>query len=139
MLTTPAWLLPGMGRNIPGALSWDDRRLRFASAEEVVFDLAPGDVQDIVWPRLWMGGGCKLQAPGERYKVSFVQPNGAPDITDALLGDVGGVLGAVSTVGDLGDALSSFSDVRKGRDAGKAWKPVLDEISRRASQDGPPP
>lgn len=129
MLTTPAWLLPGMGRNIPGALSWDDHRLRFASADEVVFDVAPDQVQDVTWPKLWMGGGCKILADGQRHKVSFVKPNGAPDISDALLGDVGGVLGAVGVAADLKDAYGSFADVKKGRDAGKAWKAVLADLS----------
>ena len=130
MLVTPAWLLVGMTRNVPGALSWDDQRLRFATAEEVVFDVAPDEVQDVSWPRLWMGGGCKVTADGTTYRISFVQPNGAPDISDSLLGEVGGVLGAVSAVADLQDALGSLSDVKEGRVAGRAWKEVLAGIAR---------
>ena len=129
MLTTPAWLLVGATRSVPGALSFDEQRLRFASDEDVVFDVAAGEVQEVKWPKLWMGGGCKINAGGEEYRVSFVKPNGAADITDELLGDIGGVLGTVSTGLDVKEALGSFGDVKKGRDAGKAWKEVLAGLS----------
>lgn len=129
MLTTPAWLLVGATRSFPGALSYDGERLRFASPEEVVFDVPAASVQEVKWPKLWMGGGCKVKADGEEFRISFVKPNGAADITDKLLGDVGGVLGAVGVGIDAKEALGSFGDVKKGRDAGKAWKDVLAGIA----------
>lgn len=125
MLTTPAWLLVGMTRNVPGVLSYDGDRLRFASADSVIFDVASTEVEDVKWPKLWMGGGCKLRAAGEEYRISFVQPNGAADITDELLGDAAGVLGVFNTAADVKEALGSFGSVKKGRDAGKAWKETL--------------
>ena len=125
MLTTPAWMLVGATRNVPGALAYDDERLRFATPEGVVFDASPGEVKEVKWPKLWMGGGCKINVAGEEYRISFVKPNGAADITDELLGEVGGVLGALGTAADVKEALGSFGDVKKGRDAGKAWKEVL--------------
>lgn len=125
MLSTPAWLLIGMSRTLPGVLSYDDERLRFATGEEVVFDVSPKEIDEVKWPKLYMGGGCKLAVAGESYRVSFVKPNGAPDITDELLGDAAGVLGAVGAVADLADAAGSFGDVKKGRAAGKAWKDLL--------------
>lgn len=129
MLTTPAWLLVGATRNVPGVLSYDDQRLRFASPDAIVFDVAASEVEEVKWPKLWMGGGCKVKAGGEEHRISFVKPNGAADITDELLGDVGGILGGVSAAADLKEALGSFGDVKKGRDAGKAWKEVLAGIA----------
>jgi len=125
MLTTPAWIMIGMSRTVPGILSYDDDRLRFASGEELVFDAAPKDIQEVKWPKIYMGSGCKLAIDGESYRVTFVKPNGAPDITDKLLGDAGGVLGAAGSVADLKEAMGSFGDIKKGRAAGKAWKELL--------------
>jgi len=128
MITTPAWLLVGVTRTLPGALSYDGSRLRFASAEDVVFDVGAAEVEQVKWPKLWMGGGCKIAARGEEYRVSFVKPNGAPDITDELLGNAGGVLGAVGSVGEGVEAAGSLFDAKKGREAGKAWKDVLGTV-----------
>jgi hypothetical protein len=129
MLTTPAWLLVGATRNVPGVLSYDDRRLRFASSDALVFDVAAGEVEEVKWPKLWMGGGCKVKASGEEYRISFVKPNGAADITDELLGDATGILGGLGAAADLKEALGSFGDVKRGREAGKAWKEVLAGVS----------
>ena len=82
-----------------------------ATAEDVAFDAAPKEIDEVEWPKV-MGGGCKPAVAGESYRVSFVQPNGAPDITDEL-------------VADLADVAGSFGDARKGRAAGKAWKELL--------------
>jgi hypothetical protein len=125
MLATPAWLMTGMGRNVPGILAWDGSRLRFADDEQVLVDVSPQEVTEVAWPRLWMGGGFKLRTDTEQFKVTLVKPNGAPDIADELLGEASGVLGAVGTAGEVADALGSFSSVKKGREAGKAWKQVL--------------
>ena len=124
-LTTPAWILIGMSRTVPGVLSHDNDRLRFATSDEIVFDVSAKEIEEVKWPVYYMGSGCKLKAAGEQYRVSFVKPNGAPDITDELIGDAGGVLGVVDTAADIKDALGSFGDVKKGRQAGKAWKEVL--------------
>ena len=66
-----------------------------------------------------------MRAAGEEYRISFVKTNGAADITDELLADASGILGGLGAAADLKEALGSFGDVKKGRDAGKAWKEVL--------------
>ncbi len=129
MLTTPTWILIGMSRTLPGILSYDDDRVRFATDEEVLIDAAPKEIEQVKWPVIYMGGGCKLTVDGESYRISFVKPNGAADITDELIGDASGVLGAVGSVADLKEAMGSFGDVKKGRAAGKAWKELLAEVT----------
>jgi hypothetical protein len=124
MLTSPAWLLKGMTGTVPGILSWDDARLRLVTEAGVVLDAAPEDVVRVVWPRLWMGGGCKLTVGDQEHRVSFARPNGAPGISDALLGNAHAVLGAAL---DVRSAVSSFNDAHQGRQAGKRWRELLDQ------------
>jgi hypothetical protein len=42
-----------------------------------VFDVPMADVSDVVWPWCCFGGGVKLRAAAEPYRLSFVLPDGA--------------------------------------------------------------
>jgi hypothetical protein len=122
-LATPAWLMAGRLRNVPGVLAAGAGKLTFVTADGPVFAVSCGEVGEVTWPWYWFSGGCKIRVGGIEYKITFVRPNGARDVSPSLLD--GAALGAV-----FGDAVPAHSlrgvgDVRTGRRAGAAWKVAL--------------
>jgi hypothetical protein len=132
-LATPAWILAGRLRNLPGVLVTDGTRLEFRtgsdagseSGSELVFGAPLTEVGPVSWPWWWFGGGFVATVAGERYKVTFVRPNGAPPVEPALL-DTALVLGGLIDPGHgPAQAARGLLDVRSGRAAGRAWREVL--------------
>jgi hypothetical protein len=127
-LVSPAWLLGGL-RTVPGYLGTGGGRLTFVS-DEPVFDVPLQDVAGVSWPWHWFGSGCRLTAAGQRYKVTFVRPNGMPVPRPSMLQTGVGVFGVLTgalppgAIGDL-DALRGLADIGAGRAAAARWKQVL--------------
>ena len=121
-LRSPAWLLVGMTRSVPGLLELADGRLAFTIEEGPVFDAPLSGVSDIKFPWYYFGGGVKLRIGNERYRLSFVRPNDAADISGRFFARIGGAAGAAA---GLSTAWGKFVDVGIGRKAGKAWKSAL--------------
>ena len=114
-----AWLLIGTLRTAAGWLDLTAGRLRFSTPDQVVFDVPLAQVTDIVWPWYYFGGGVKLRAAGEQYRISFVLPNGA-EYPTARLGAEAGDPAALAIV------WSKASDIGAGRGAGKEWRQRLE-------------
>jgi hypothetical protein len=124
-LATPAWLLAGRLRNVPGVLTAGEGRLAFVTDDGAVFNVPLGEVGDVTWPWYWFGGGCKIRAGGVQYKITFVRPNGAGDVSPSLL-DAGASLFAVLTDTAVpAHSLRGLFDIRSGRTAAAAWKEAL--------------
>jgi len=113
-----AWLLKGIFRTEAGWMDLHDGNLRFATPEKVVFDVPRAEVTQITFPWYYFGGGVKLHAAGEAYRVSFVLPNGA-EYAEAR---------GMAAVGDLA-ALSIVAakahDIGAGRAVGRRWRELL--------------
>jgi hypothetical protein len=122
-LVSPAWLIGGL-RNVPGYLGAGGGRLTFVS-DTPVFDVPLDEVTDVTWPWYWFGGGFKLRAGGQRYKVTFVRPNGMPDPDPSMLLTGIGVFGALTGTGHDVSALRGLADIGTGRAAGRRWKQFL--------------
>ena len=126
LLLSPAWLIGGL-RNVPGYLATDGTGLTFTS-DEPVFDVALRQVTDVSWPWWWFGGGVKLTAAGQRWKITFVRPNGMPPPHPSMLATGVGVFallgGAAGTLHDI-HALRGIADIGTGRAAGRMWREVL--------------
>ena len=104
VLRTPAWRLIGLTRSEPGILALAEGRLTYRTNAGVMFDVPLMDISEVVFPWYYFGGGVKLNAVGEAYRFSFVEPNDAP--SSPLVGP-GGV------------------GVTAGRQAGAEWKRIL--------------
>ncbi len=113
-----AWLLEGWTVSIPGWLDLQKGRLRFTTPDAVVFDVSRAEVDGIVFPWYYFGGGLKLRAAGKPYRLSFVVPNGAEYA-------VGKALAAHGNPAALLIAAQKVSDVRTGRDLGRRWRQLL--------------
>ena len=119
-LCTPAWLLVGMTRSVPGILELVDGHFAFTVEEGRVFEVPRSGVSDVKFPWYYFGGGVKFMVGGERYRLSFVRPNDASDVPGRLIaGTEYGGPAALLTAG------RKVLDIGEGRRAGKAWKAVL--------------
>ena len=114
-----AWRLIGTFRTAAGWLDLTAGRLRYSTSDQVVFDVPLAEVTDVDWPWYYFGGGVKLSAAGERYRLSFVLPNGAEYPTarvEAAAGDP-----AALTI-----VWQKAADIGAGRNVGKEWRRRLD-------------
>ena len=123
-LRTPAWLLVGFFGNCPGVLELADGRLSFLTEEGHPFDAPLAEVTAVTFPWYYFGGGMKLTVRGQRYRLSFVRPNGAEDVSGQVLARLGNPLGLLT-------AGQKVVDIGTGRQAGKTWKAALGEDRAR--------
>jgi hypothetical protein len=122
-LVSPAWLIGGL-RNVPGYLGTGQGRLTFVS-DTPVFDVPLAEVTDVRWPWNWFGGGVKLTAAGNPYKITFVRPNGMPAPDPSMLATGVGVFALLSGTWHDVHALQGLADIGTGRAAGARWRQVL--------------
>ncbi len=119
-LVTEAWLLCGLAQSLPGRLHLERQMLSFThDSGELLFHAPLRDVQQVVFPWYYFGGGCQLTVDGIRHRFSFVRPNDADDAMDRLAagaGDAGAVHAQVA---------GKFMDISTGRAAGRVWKEAL--------------
>ena len=125
-----AWLLIGTFRTAAGWLDLTAGRLRFSTADKVVFDVPLAEVTNVVWPWYYFGGGVTLRAAGEPYRLSFVLPNGAEYPTARLAAEAG-------DPASLAIAWEKASDIGAGRSVGKEWRRRL-EVSVPVAPQLPP-
>lgn len=117
---TPAWLLIGLTRNMPGVLEYADGQLAYSNEDGRVFDVPLAEVTGVKFPWYYFSGGMKFTVGSEAYRLSFVRPNDASDIPGRLLaGSDAGASFALLTAG------RKVQDIGEGRRAGKAWKAVF--------------
>ena len=125
VIRTPAWYLIGLTRSLPGALQLAGFRLTLATELTPLFDEPLSAIERVSWPWWYFGGGCKVRVEGERYRVSFVRPNGAMDTSARVVISEAGTAGAGAA---LDYALAKMRDVDGGRARGRAWRGVLDIV-----------
>jgi hypothetical protein len=124
-----AWLLIGTFRTAAGWLDLTAGRLRFSTPDQVVFDVRLAEVTDIVWPWYYFGGGVKLRAAGEPYRLSFVLPNGAEYPTARIAAEAG-------DPASLAIVWEKASDIGAGRDVGREWRRRLAASSAGSAASG---
>jgi hypothetical protein len=110
-----AWMLVGTFRTAAGWLDLTAGRLRFATPDEVVFDVAVEHITDVDWPWYYFGGGVKLTAAGVRYRLSFVLPNGGEY-------PAGRAAAATGDPAALALVWQNASDIGAGHKVGKEWR-----------------
>jgi hypothetical protein len=128
-----AWRLIGTFRTAAGWLDLTAGRLRFSTPDQVVFDVPLSEVTDVIWPWYYFGGGVKLSAAGEPYRLSFVLPNGAQYPTARLAADAG-------DPASLAIVWDKANDIGAGRTVGKEWRRRLEpeEPAAPAALQPPP-
>ena len=118
--SSPVWQLKGpFAVPVPGVLTFAHGRLSFTTEARVEFDAPPSALIDVTFPWYYFGGGVKLRLEGRRYRLSFVRPNGAEDLSFRLRARVGDPFAAALIVG------RAFRDITQGVRAGRTWKALL--------------
>jgi len=113
-----AWRLKGLFLSEAGWMELREGRLRYFTPDRLVFDLSPAELTDVAFPWYYFGGGVKLRAAGQRYRFSFVRPNGA-EVAVARGMAAEGDMAALSVVA------SKAQDIGAGRNVGREWRRLL--------------
>lgn len=126
IVATPAWRLYGTTGSVPGVLVLSGGRLVLAVEDGRGFEAALHEVEKVVFPWYYFGGGVKVTVRGEEYRISFAEPNGQrdPDLRP------GGLLGGVGP-----EALKIARDARRNAGLlnlrwGKTWRAALEGTGR---------
>lgn len=126
VLASPAWIIGGL-HNRPGYLVTAEDRIAFTDGETTYFDAPLSQVNDVTYPWYWFGGGFVARVAGEKFKITFVKPNGMPSPNPSAL-EVGlsvlGVAAAFQGVSHVGD-LAGLAWIAPGRAATKQWREIL--------------
>lgn len=110
-MDSPVWRLHGLVASEPGWMAFDNGTVVLmleddeGSAVEA-FAVPVSEIKDVKYPRAQMSAGCNFVVDGEKYKISFLQPQNT-----RMPGPYGAVQGAAS--------------IPAGRKSGKAWKAIL--------------
>jgi hypothetical protein len=81
-------------------------------------------VTEVAFPWYYFGGGAKVTVNGVRYRFSFVKPNGAMPVSQALVERVQESLGTPQQSG------STSAYIWSGRKAGKLWRSILESAQK---------
>jgi hypothetical protein len=121
---TPAWRMIGATQSAPGVLALHNGQISYTEMDGHVFETPLSAVADVAFPWYYFGGGAKVTVNGVRYRFSFVKPNGAMPVSQALQERVEQTLGTPQQSG------SRSAYIWSGRKAGKLWKSILETVRR---------
>jgi hypothetical protein len=124
-LASPAWILAGRLRNVLGVLVAERGVLEFRTESGPAFTAPVTDVGPVTWPWWWFGGGFVATVRGERFKITFVRPNGAPAANPSLLDAAFNAAGLIDSGFGPFRAATGLRDVATGRAAARQWKQLL--------------
>jgi len=116
--SSTAWVLKGITRSIPGWLKFSGMRLELGCDGEILFNISINDIQKVEFPWYYFGGGMKIWVEGERYRLSFVRPNGASDAYNRTFPEAGPAL-----------AIEKAIDISDGRRITRRWKNIMNNIN----------
>lgn len=110
---TEVWRLKGLTGSTPGLLHHESGRVRLELLDDddrlrEVFAVPLAAIEQVNWPKLQMSAGCSFVVSGEKYRISFLQPqNTRPFAASAY------------------SAMEGVASISGGREAGKAWRALL--------------
>lgn len=121
-LTTKVWQTHGIFQSaIPGCLVLHDSNMAYITDAGEQFNAPLFELMEVKWPGLQMGFGFNAMINGQKYKFTFMKPNGAPQMNDSSISQITRYTRLGMGIDAL-QALAKWSDSKK---AAKAWKEVL--------------
>jgi hypothetical protein len=121
-LISKVWLMHGtFGGATPGVLTADGGKASFITAEGEHFNVPVSDIKDVKWPFLQFGLGFNASVNGQKYKFTFMKPNGAADLDDSTLGQVV----RFTRLGRGVDSISTLAGMGESKKMAKQWKDLL--------------
>jgi len=121
-LTSKVWQIGGIFSSAkPGYLVLNDGKMAFVNQQGEQFNVPLSEVKEVKWPGLQMGFGFNAVVQGNKYKFTFMKPNGAPEMGDSGLSQ----LARYTRVGMAMDSISALAKWGDSKKSAKAWKEVL--------------
>jgi hypothetical protein len=121
-IVSKVWLQHGtFGGATPGLLTADEGKASFITEEGEHFNVPVSEIKEVKWPFLQFGLGFTASVNGQKYKFTFMKPNGAADLNDSTLGQ----LARFTRLGRGADAISTLSGMGESKKVAKQWKELL--------------
>ena len=122
VIISKVWLLHGtFGGGSPGVLALNNGNVSFDTEEGEYFNVPLAGIKEVKWPFISFGYALNVVINGQKYKFSFIKPNGAADLNDSVVSQ----LVTLTKPGRGIDALSTLANLSKEKKAAKQWKEVL--------------
>lgn len=121
-LTSKVWRMRGIFQSaIPGYLVLHGGNVAYVTEAGEQFSVPVSEVKEVKWPGLQMGFGFNAMVNGDKYKFTFMKPNGAPEMADSTLSQ----LTRYTQLGMGIDAVKALAKWGDSKKSAKAWKEVL--------------
>lgn len=121
-LTSKVWRMRGIFQSAtPGYLVLHDGKVAYVTEAGEEFNVPLSDVKEVKWPGLQMGFGFNAVVNGNKYKFTFMKPNGAPQMNDSSLSQ----LTRYTRLGMGMDAVAALAKWGDSKKSAKAWKEAL--------------
>lgn len=121
-IISKVWLLHGtFGGASAGLLILGEGKVSFVTAEGEHFNVPVTEVKEVKWPFLQFGLGFNASVNAQKYKFSFMKPNGAPELDDSTLGQ----LARFTRIGRGVDSIATLAKWGDSKKTAKQWKAVL--------------
>jgi len=104
-----------------GLLQFADGHVSFATVAGEAFNVPLEEIKEIKWPKLQMGFGFEATVAGQKYKITFMKPNGGADLDDGFWN----TLTRVTSVGRGVDSLRTLSKAKESKKSAQEWRAVL--------------
>lgn len=119
---TRVWLLHGaFGGSTPGVLMYDNGNVSFATEEGQHFSVPVSEVKDLKFPFISFGMAMNITVNGQKYKISFMRPNGGRDMGEGGFSQ----LTRLTSIGRGMDGISSLLKMGDLKKVSKQWKEIL--------------
>jgi hypothetical protein len=121
-LTSKVWQMRGIFRSAtPGYLVLLEGKVIYVTEAGEQFNVPLSEVREVKWPGLQMGFGFNATIKGEKYKFTFMKPNGASQMTDNSITQ----LTRYTRLGMGMDAIQALAKWGDSKKSAKAWKEIL--------------
>ena len=109
------------GGYVAGLLQHVEGSMIFITSDGEAFNVPLVEVKDVKWPKLQMGFGFEANVLGQKYKLTFMKPNGAPE-----LGDSGWSHAMRYTRVGIGiDSIRALSKAKESKRAAQEWRALI--------------
>lgn len=121
-IISKVWLLHGtFGGSSPGLLALKDGMVTFFTEEGEHFTVPVAEVKDVKWPFISFGLAMNAVVNGQKYKFSFMKPNGGSEIGDSTFTH----LSRFTSMGRGLDSLATLANWGDNKKSARQWKEVL--------------
>jgi hypothetical protein len=126
-IKSKVWQLKGIFNiGTPGMLILKDGFVSFMTEEGEKFKVPLQEIKDVKWPFLQFGLGLHAFINGQKYKFTFMKPNGASELDASALDG----LFKLGGLGNGVDSIATLANMGNNKRSAKQWKAILGNSDR---------